>query len=61
MDLLERVQRRAMKIVRELEHVSCEERLRELGSSTCRREGSGETLLWSVNKLKAAYKKEGDF
>jgi len=49
MDLLERVQRRATKIIQGLEHLSCEDRLRELWLLSCsawRREGCRETLLW---------------
>ena len=43
-ELCEQVQRMAMKIIRELDHLSFEGRLREQGSSAWRREGSRGTL-----------------
>ena len=32
-----------------LEHLHCEDRLRELGGFSWRREGSRETILWPFN------------
>jgi len=45
-DLLEQVRRRATKMIRGMEHLSYEERLRSWGCSAWRREDPEETLLW---------------